>query len=386
MQSAPRSRRLERLDRANTVLVRDHELARADLPLEDRSDQVERTGLRRNHRVVAESPEDERTEPERITNAKKLPLGQSDDRRGSLETSHRSGDRLVERALVVGDQRCHHLRVGARGERLAHLGAQLLRIDEIAVVPERNGTDAAVMQQRLRVRPRVSARGRVARVGDRQISMEARQAALVEHLRNEAEIANRRQPSAVADGDACRLLSPVLQCVQPEVAQARDVATRRAERRRRRASRRPSSTTSCQPGRSRWRRSRPRPRPCAAAELDPDHSEASRSAELDAAVRHVVREQKRYRSPRRSARAVRDAASRSDRVARLAATTPSSRRRQPRQPTTGVGGSGRRRSRSTGRRSRNDGMPAHRPPASASIACSSSQPISSFQLPKLRRR
>ena len=137
-------------------------------------------------------------------------------------------DGVLERRLVVGDQRGDHLRVGARCERLPDLVAQRRGVDEVAVVPERDGARAAVVEERLRVRPGVAARRRVARVPDRKLALQPREAALVEHLRHEPEVAERCQPSVLADGDPGRLLPAVLQRVEPEVGEARDVAIRRA--------------------------------------------------------------------------------------------------------------------------------------------------------------
>ena len=57
--------RLERLDRVQPVLVRDDELARPDLALERRADEVECARLRGDDRVVAEPAEHERAEAER---------------------------------------------------------------------------------------------------------------------------------------------------------------------------------------------------------------------------------------------------------------------------------------------------------------------------------
>ena len=47
---------------------------------------------------------------------------------------------------------------------------------------------------------------------------------LVEHLRDEAEVAQRGQPAVLGDGDARRLLAAVLQREEPEVREPRDVA------------------------------------------------------------------------------------------------------------------------------------------------------------------
>ena len=61
-------------------------------------------------------------------------------------------------------------------KRVAELGAQLVGVDQVAVVAERDRARAAVVEQRLRVRPRVRAGGRVARVADRELAAQARQA------------------------------------------------------------------------------------------------------------------------------------------------------------------------------------------------------------------
>src|SRR5262249_57903700 len=82
----------------------------------------------------------------------------------------------------------------------------------------------------LGVRPAGRARGRVARVADRvHAAGQCRQADLVEHLRDEAELLLGRDPAAVTDGDAGRLLAAVLQRVQREVGEPRDVAVRRVD-------------------------------------------------------------------------------------------------------------------------------------------------------------
>jgi hypothetical protein len=77
-------------------------------------------------------------------------------------------------------------------------------------VRDRDGSRAAVVEQRLDVRPRVGAGRRVARVPDREVSSEPRQVPLVEHLRHEAEVAERRQPPFVRDRDSRRLLAAML--------------------------------------------------------------------------------------------------------------------------------------------------------------------------------
>ena len=63
---------------------------------------------------------------------------------------------------------------------------------------------------------------------------------------DEAEVAQRGQPAVLADRDAGRLLAAVLQRVEPEVGEARDVAGRRANAEDAAHQTVPSSTTSSQ--------------------------------------------------------------------------------------------------------------------------------------------
>ena len=94
---------------------------------------------------------------------------------------------------------------------------------------ERDRAHPAVVQERLRVLPGVAARRRVARVPDRELAVEAGEAALVEHLRHEAEVAHCGQAPAFRDGDSRGLLAAVLERVEAEVAEARDVTAGRAD-------------------------------------------------------------------------------------------------------------------------------------------------------------
>ena len=68
------------------------------------------------------------------------------------------------------------------------------RVDEVAVVAERDRARAAVLDERLRVRPLRRAGRRVARVPDRDLAVQAAQLLLVEDLRDEAR--GRAAPSA----------------------------------------------------------------------------------------------------------------------------------------------------------------------------------------------
>src|SRR5262249_6394754 len=97
-------------------------------------------------------------------------------------------------------------------------------VHEVAVVAEGNRPRAAVLHERLRVRPLRRARRRVARMADRDLPLQAVELLLVEDLRDEAEIAQRGEAAVLGDGDPRGLLASVLQREEAEVREARDIA------------------------------------------------------------------------------------------------------------------------------------------------------------------
>src|SRR5439155_13014256 len=205
-----------------TLLVDDDELAVSDLAVERRADEVEGARLRRDHAIAPEPTEAERAEPVRVTERHQLPLGERDDGERTLESRHGRRDRVLERRGIVGDQRRDQLAVGGRVQRdvlRVELFAQLRRVDQVAVVAERDRADASVLNERLRVRPLRRARGRVAVVADRDLYLQAAQLLLVEDLAHEPEVAQRREASVVGDGDSGRLLPTVLKREEAEVRQ-----------------------------------------------------------------------------------------------------------------------------------------------------------------------
>jgi hypothetical protein len=212
------------------VGVGHHQLARRDLAHELGSHQIERAGLRSEDPIVMDSSDYEWTEAMCVAEADEPPLRQGDDRVGAREPAHRVRDRLLERCLVVRDQRRDQLAVGRGPEwdaGLAQLLAQLSHIDQVPVVPECDGARAPVLDERLRVRPLRGTGCRVAVMADRHLAPQAAELLLVEDLRDEPEVAKPRQPAVLGDGDSGRLLPAMLESEEAEVGQTRNVAVGR---------------------------------------------------------------------------------------------------------------------------------------------------------------
>ena len=138
------------------MLVDEHRLATLHVSDVLGADEVERAGFGRDDPVVVDPPQHEWAKAVRVAERDQCSLRERDDRVRTFEASHRVRDGVVERRLVVGDQRRDHLAVG-RGAQRYPLGAELLAeralVDEVAVVAERDRTCAAVLHERLRVRP-----------------------------------------------------------------------------------------------------------------------------------------------------------------------------------------------------------------------------------------
>ena len=135
----------------------------------------------------------------RVAEADQLALGEGGHRERALEPRDRVRDRLVQRRRIVRDQRSDHLGVGGGRQPdavLPELLAQLGSVDEIPVVPERDRAGAAVVDERLGVRPVARPGGRVAGVADRDLAVQTAQLFLAEDLRNEADVAEHGQSSA----------------------------------------------------------------------------------------------------------------------------------------------------------------------------------------------
>ena len=113
--------------------------------------------------------------------------------------------------------------------RPAQLGVQLDGVDQVAVVGQRQRA-MVVTDDRLGVLPLRGAGRRVAHVADRHVADQRAQDVLVEHLGDEALVADRHEAAAALGGrDPRRLLAAVLQREQREVRQSGDVVLRRED-------------------------------------------------------------------------------------------------------------------------------------------------------------
>ena len=192
MQSAPSPAGSTACADADAVGVDEHELARLDLAHEARrrrgrarTSRRRRRGRRRAGRARAAGSRagrgTRRASRRRARRRSPRPRAVASRR----ATASSSG------ALVVGDQRGDHLGVGASMPSGFPSSSRSCRgVDEVAVVPERDRARAAVVEERLRVRPRVAAGRRVARVPDRELRRGGRRGFA------------RRRPAARARGRA----------------------------------------------------------------------------------------------------------------------------------------------------------------------------------------
>ncbi len=215
------TRRRKRPHRARTVRTDDQHLARLDVALPARVDEVQRARLRTDDVRLAEPAERERPEPMRIPNGNQPVFRQQDQRERTLGLRNRLDQRLLgRRRHGPGVQVQQHLGVARRLEdgSLPHeVVAQLLGVDEVAVMADGDLAVGAVDDDRLRVvEPAVARRG-VPDVADGTRPGEPRNRSLVEGVGHLAFRLAHLQPAPVRRGDAGALLAAMLQRVQAEV-------------------------------------------------------------------------------------------------------------------------------------------------------------------------
>ena len=194
------------------------------------AEHVERAALGRDAVAVAQLAERKRAQPERVAEGDDRLAREHHDRESALQARQDGLHGVLDgRALVRRQQRRDDLGVRA-AEQADAVGRQLLaqldRVDQVAVVRQRHLAPVRAMD-RLRVLPVRRARRRVAHVPDRGLARQRAQLLLVEDLRDEPALAQRRDVPLVADRDSRRLLTAVLERVEREVRQPRYVRARR---------------------------------------------------------------------------------------------------------------------------------------------------------------
>ena len=108
--------------------------------------------------------------------------------------------------------------------------SELAGVGQVAVVAEGDRRGGRGPERRLRVLPDRGAGGGVAGVPDREVrAAEGLERRLVEDLRDQPHVLVDHDPAAVARGDAGRLLPAVLQGVEAEVRELRDLLARRPD-------------------------------------------------------------------------------------------------------------------------------------------------------------
>src|SRR5215204_6068933 len=142
----------------------------------------------------------------------------------AFEMAHRPPDRLPDREPALEFPHRSGRDIGGirgRVEPEAVLGQaipQLSGVYEVAIVGDGHVYVAATAELGLGVLPGGGPGRRVADVAERQVSgLEGGEARSVEDLRDEAHVSHCGRALAVGDGDAGRLLAPVLEGVEPEV-------------------------------------------------------------------------------------------------------------------------------------------------------------------------
>ena len=209
--------------RRDALAGQPHDLARLDVALVLRADQVEGAGLGGDHGRALADAQRQRADAVGIAGGEDALAGEDHDRVRAADLQQRLRDRPRQgRGLRAGDQVQDHLGVrGRREERAARLerGADLARVDEVAVVAQGQRPAAGGEDDRLGVDQQRGAGRGVADVADRRLAGKAREPGLVEDVGDVAHLPLDVDLAVVERGDAGRLLAPVLEGVETEVGE-----------------------------------------------------------------------------------------------------------------------------------------------------------------------
>ena len=117
------------------------------------------------------------------------------------------------------------IRIGEeRHAQLDQLAAQLVGVDQSAVVSKRDNDAVDGRKMRLRGFPALGTGSAIAHVAHGQLAGERRQVGVGEHAVEQAQVLANHNRAAVTHGDSRRFLAAVLQCTQAKVRQSSHVA------------------------------------------------------------------------------------------------------------------------------------------------------------------
>ena len=232
---------LDALLRHQAVVGQADDLARGDVADVLGADDVEGAGLARDDPTLAKplfggnAAEHQRTDAVGVAEGIQGVLAGKHHGVATLDHLHGVGDALAQVARLLGevaDELGGDLGVGVGAERDAqvdHLAAERVRVDEGAVVRQRDDHVVDGGQVGLRGLPTLGPGGAVAHVAHGQLAGERRQVGVGEHLVDQTQVLADKDGVAVAHGDAGGLLPAVLQGKQSEVGQSGDVAAGRPD-------------------------------------------------------------------------------------------------------------------------------------------------------------
>ena len=221
----PRGRPPGQQESFDRAAPRNHDLARFELADTTRLEDVESAGLRSKTRRAAQIPQPERPKSERVARRDQAVAGQKQDRIGARNPFERQHQRFDDRfPLVFGHQVQDHFGVAGGLENRA-LGleflAQLRRVDQIAVVHQRQRPHASHHHHRLGVGHHTGTGGRISGVADRPETGEPLQGVRVEDVRHLPHAPFDLHLAVVPDGQTATLLPPMLQGIKTEVGHGR---------------------------------------------------------------------------------------------------------------------------------------------------------------------
>jgi hypothetical protein len=194
--------------------------------------------------AAVEPAQHQRPDALRVARGVQRVLVHPDERERAPEQRQDLEGALLEGGVgVVGEERGDQRRVvgglldaaavevelaGGAGQAGDHL-AQLVGVDQVAVVTQRDGAVVGRAEGGLRVLPGAGAGRRVAGVTDRDVTLERLERGVVEDLGDQAHVLVDQDLPAVADRDSGRLLAAVLERVQAEVDELGHLFARRPD-------------------------------------------------------------------------------------------------------------------------------------------------------------